>query len=108
MKSVIKQSLDTAGKRVLMATDYYTPAQLMSELGKTLGVKAEAVKIPEETYKSSLSPQMAQEMLENMLLMEIGGYYGGENLGPSHALLQEKPVQWEDFVKRNSSKFVQT
>lgn len=89
-----------------MATDYYTPNQIVSEIAKTLGIKTAAVEIPQEAFTSFLAPELTQGTIENLLLLEAEGYYGGESLEPSLALLDEKPVQWKEFVQRNASQFL--
>ena len=63
--------------------------------------------IPADTFKSFLPSAVAQEMLENIQLLEDPGYYAGESLTPSQALLDEgdKPTQWKDFVARYQDKF---
>lgn len=63
------------------------------------------VQIPSETFKSFLPAAVAQEMLENIQLLEDPGYYTGEPLDKSLALLDEKPVQWKEFVEKNKEKF---
>lgn len=44
-------------------------------------------------------------MLENMLLLEDPGYYGGESLASSLALLDQKPTAWKEFVAKNRGKW---
>lgn len=44
---------------------------------------------------------MAQEMLENHLLIQEPGYYGGESLEKSHAILDQKLTTWKEFVIEN-------
>ena len=41
---------------------------------------------------------MAQEMLENHLFIESPGYYNGEGLEKSHAILDEKLVPWKEYA----------
>ncbi|EED15656.1 NmrA family transcriptional regulator, putative [Talaromyces stipitatus ATCC 10500] len=105
VKAVITHFPDTIGKRILMATDYLTPKQVTDELAETFGVKAAAVQIPEETFKSFLPGPIAQEMLENMLVLEKEGYFGGEGLDQSHALLEDGVTSWKDHILRRSSTF---
>ncbi|EEA23494.1 hypothetical protein TMatcc_002367 [Talaromyces marneffei ATCC 18224] len=107
VKAVIKKLFpSTVGKRVLMAAGYYTPNQIVTEIAETLGVRTAAVKVPQEAFTSFLAPELTQGTIENLLVMEAEGYYGGESLEPSLALLEEKPVSWKEFVQRNSSLFV--
>lgn len=106
VKAVIKQFPSTVGKRVLVAAGYYTPNQIVAEIAETLGIKTAAVKIPQEAFRSFLAPELTQGTIENLLVMEAEGYYGGESLEPSLALLEDKLVSWKDFVRKNASLFV--
>jgi hypothetical protein len=105
VKAAIKHFPTTAGRRILAACDYYTPSRLVAEFAEVSGHKAQAVQIPAETFKSFLPAPVAQELLENILLLGDVGYYGGEDLGPSLALLDEKPIDWKEFVASQAAKF---
>ncbi|KAH8429666.1 NmrA/HSCARG family protein [Aspergillus melleus] len=94
-----------SNERILAATEYYTPERLMAEFSEVTGHKAQAVQIPSEVFKSFLPPPVAEELNENILLLEDPGYYGGESLDTSHALLDQKPTGWKEFVQRNKSKW---
>lgn len=98
VKAAIKHFPTTAGRRIYAATDYYSPSRMVAEFAEVTGHKAQAVQIPAETFKSFMSPSVAQEMLENILLLGDVGYFDGEDLGPSLALLDEKPIEWKEFV----------
>lgn len=105
VKVVVKRFPETIGKRVLMATDYLTPNQLTAELANTFGVKVAAVQVSDESYKSFLPPPIAQEMLENMKVMDHEGYFGGESLEPSKAMLEDKVTTWKEHILEQSSIF---
>lgn len=105
VKAVVKNYPNTIGKRILMATDYLSPNQLTAEIAETFGVKAAAVQLPEETFKSFLPPPVAQELLENMLVMDREGYFGGESLDESHSLLEDDVSSWKEHILRNKSLF---
>ena len=77
----------------------------MAEFSEVTGHKAQAVRIPSEVFKSFLPPPVAEELNENILLLEDPGYYGGESLDASHALLDQKPTGWKEFVQQNKSKW---
>lgn len=62
--------------------------------------------VPQDAFKSALPPAIAQELLENILLFEDVGYYGGADLTESLALLDEKPTTWEAFVEKNKAKWL--
>lgn len=91
---------------VYAATEYYSPQRLVSEFSEILGKPANVVQVPNETFKSFLPPQVAQEMLENMLLLEDPGYYGGADLAESLSMLEEKPTTWKEFVEANKEKWL--
>lgn len=105
VKVVVKTYPKTIGKRILMATDYLSPRQLTDEIAQTFGVKAAAVQLPEDTFKSFLPPPVAQELLENMLVMDREGYFGGESLDESHSLLEDKVTSWKEHILRYKSLF---
>ncbi|OAA66922.1 NAD(P)-binding domain protein [Niveomyces insectorum RCEF 264] len=105
VKASIKNRDKMLGHRVLAATDYYTATQVASEFAEVTGHKAQAVQIPEDTFKSFNPPAAAQEMLENMLLLQDPGYFAGESLAPSKALVDEPPTTWKDFVAKNKGKW---
>ncbi|OOF97626.1 hypothetical protein ASPCADRAFT_206405 [Aspergillus carbonarius ITEM 5010] len=107
VKAALKHYPATQGQRILAATDYYSPRRIVEEFQQTTGYQAQAVTIPADTFKSFLPPPIAQEMLENILLLEDPGYYAGESLTPSHELLdkEEQPTQWKEYVSRNQEKW---
>ena len=78
----------------------------MSEFSETIGQPAKFVTVSADKYKSFLPDQIAQEMLENMLLMEKPGYYLGADLAESLSLLDEKPTTWKNFVQANKDKWL--
>ncbi|PTB65854.1 NmrA-domain-containing protein [Trichoderma citrinoviride] len=106
VKAAIKNFPTQAGSRILAATDYYTIHRLISEFSEVMGKPAQAVQIPDDKFKSFLSPVAAQELLENMKLLEDPGYYAGESLGASLALLEEKPTTWKEFVEKHKEKWL--
>lgn len=105
VKAAIKHFPKHSGKQILAATNYYTPEQLVTEFSEVMGKPAKFAKISEDTYKSFLPEPIAQEMLENMLLLEEPGYYAGADLKESLGLLDEKPTTWKAFVEKNKAKW---
>ncbi|KAL7939283.1 hypothetical protein V8C35DRAFT_286224 [Trichoderma chlorosporum] len=105
VKAAIKNFPSQTGKRILAASDYYTIDQLISEFSEVMGKPAQAVQIDDDKFKSFLSPVAAQELLENMKLLEDPGYYAGESLAGSLSLLEEKPTTWTEFVEKNKHKW---
>ncbi|CAM1509618.1 Fc.00g033570.m01.CDS01 [Cosmosporella sp. VM-42] len=105
VNGAIRQYPNAAGKHIYAASDYYTPSRVAAEFSEVIGKPAQAIELPSETFKSFLPPQIAQEMLENMLLLQDPGYYGGGDLAESLALLTEKPTSWKEFVEKNKAKW---
>lgn len=70
-----------------------------------IGKPAAFKQIPDDLFKSFLPEAIAQELLENMLLLEEPGYYAGADLAESLALLDEKPTTWRDFLAANKAKW---
>ncbi|KAL7940441.1 hypothetical protein V8C42DRAFT_362674 [Trichoderma barbatum] len=105
VKAAIQHFPSALGKRIYAAADYYSPSRLISEFSEVIGKPAQAIELPSETYKSLLPPKVAQEVLENMLLLQDPGYYGGNDLAESLALLSEKPRSWREFVAENKAKW---
>ncbi|KAH6609087.1 hypothetical protein Trco_002433 [Trichoderma cornu-damae] len=105
VKTAIKNFPSQTGNRILAAADYYTIDRLISEFSEVVGKPAQAVRISDDKFKSFLSATAAQELLENMKLLEDPGYYAGEALEGSLALLEEKPTTWKEFVGKNKDKW---
>ncbi|KAH7066177.1 putative NmrA family transcriptional regulator [Paraphoma chrysanthemicola] len=104
VKAIIKNRSSVLGARVLGAENYYTATQVLDTLAKVTGKKTSFVRLDEGTYKSFLPEFMAQEMLENHLFIENPGYYGGEDLEKSHAILDDKLVSLGEFLEKSSFK----
>jgi len=56
-------------------------------------------------FKSFMPPAAAQELLENMFLLEDPGYYAGADLSETLSLLDQKPITWKGFVEANKSRW---
>lgn len=104
VNGILKNRDATLGKHILGAENYYTPEQIRSGLETATGKKVYYAQITGEQYKGFLPAFMAEEMLENHLLIEEPGYYNGADLKESHDIVDEKLVSWEEFVKK-SGKF---
>ncbi|VUC28456.1 unnamed protein product [Clonostachys rosea] len=101
VKAGIKHFPASSGRTIYAAGSYYTPNELLKEFSEVMGVETAFQKIDDDTFKSFMTPKVAQELLENMLLLEEPGYFGGADLAESLALLDEAPCTWKDFVKAN-------
>jgi uncharacterized protein YbjT (DUF2867 family) len=103
VKGIIKNRDSVLGKRIYGAADYYTPEQFLAQLEEVTGKKTNYMQIPGDVYKTFLPEFMAQEMLENHLFIESPGYYNGDSLEESLALLEEKPVSWKEWVQKSGA-----
>jgi hypothetical protein len=102
---ILKTYPSGEGKQVLAATDYYTANRIVSEFGEVMAKQAAFVQIPADTFKSFLPPSVAQELLENHLLLEDPGYYAGASLDESKKIAAGEPTTWKDFVGANAAKW---
>lgn len=91
VKGILTHRDKVLGKRVLGATDYYTPSDaiaIFKELFPKAGESAKFVQVSKDDYKGALAkagmPEKAQEELyENMAFMNDYGYYGKASLAES-------------------------
>lgn len=88
------------------AADYYTPTRILAEFEEVTGKKTRYVLVDSETYKGFMPGPMADEMLENHLFIESPGYYKGQSLKKSHALLEKagfNATTWKSYLEKNQS-----
>lgn len=78
---------------------------MVSQFSEVTGKPAAFQQISDDAYKATLPPAAAQEMLENMLLLEEPGYYAGADLSDSLKMLEEQPTAWKEFVAANKAKW---
>lgn len=105
VKAAVKNFPKHAGKNLLAASAYLTPNQVVSQFSEASGKPAVFQQVSDDDYKATLPPAAAQEMLENMLLLEEPGYYAGADLADSLKMLEEKPTTWKEFVAANKAKW---
>ncbi|KAM0332104.1 hypothetical protein ACHAQA_002376 [Verticillium albo-atrum] len=103
VKPALKHPEAFNGKRILAATDYYTPERVLAEFEEVTGKKTQFAQVSAEQYKSFLPEAMAQEMLENHLFIEDPGYYNGAGLQESLEILEDKPTTWKEFIKKSGA-----
>ena len=99
------------GKRLLGATEYVTAGELVEAFKRVFpeaGKTARFNQIPEQVYKDILinhakMPEFAaQELLENFLLFDKYGYFFGESLDETHALLEDKLTTFDEYLKKTN------
>jgi hypothetical protein len=103
VKAAINNYPTHVGKQILAAPAYLSPKQLMAEWSEITGNQGEFVQVEAEVFKTFLPPPVAQELCENMLLLQDPGYYAGADLQPSLDLLSDKLTSWRQFVQDNKS-----
>jgi len=101
VKSILKNADTLNGKQVLAATAYYNPKQIIADFEEVTGNKMRYIQISGDQFKSYLPEFMAEEMLQNHILLDTTGYYAGASLDESLDLLEEKPVTWKEFIKKS-------
>lgn len=106
VKAAIKNFPEWKGRRIYGGTNYMTPKELVKQFSDVIGKPATYQQIPHDVFKTFLPDVIAQEMLENLLLLEAPGYYGGQDLAESLALLDEKPTTWREYVEKNKEKYL--
>ena len=108
VKGILLNREKALGKRILGATDYYTLDQLVAQFKEVFpvaGQNAKMVELPHEMFTKMLgqagqSEKAADELLENMRLLNEFGYYGGADLKESHEVLVDKLVTWKEFMAK--------
>ncbi|KAL8939699.1 MAG: hypothetical protein Q9216_003213 [Gyalolechia sp. 2 TL-2023] len=111
VKAMFLNEEKVLGKRIYGATAYYTPVEILDqfkELFPETGKQAAFSQLPGEVFKgimaSTGAPEPIQEeMLQNMRLMPEFGYYGGDGLESSLAILGEEPTAWKEYAKNHQA-----
>ena len=109
VKGIFENREKLLGKRVLGATAYYTPTQIIEELKEVYpktSASAAYNQLPGDTYKGilggfGLPESFQQEMLENHQLFDVAGYFGGEKLDESLAIVDEPLTTWKEYIGKS-------
>lgn len=112
VKGIVLNRDKVLGKRVLGATAYVTAGEMVQVFKKVYpeaGKTAKYNQLTHDQFRGALKGQgmpdfVAEEMLQNMRLLDEFGYYGGEKLDESHAIVEDKLTTWEEHV-RNAKAF---
>ncbi|KAK4076556.1 uncharacterized protein Triagg1_4159 [Trichoderma aggressivum f. europaeum] len=107
VKAIILKRDEVLGKRVLGATAYQTPAEILVDFKSAFPNASKDAKffsLPHEMFTATLKGQgmpdfAAEELLQNFRLMDEGGYYAGEKLDWSLSILEDKPTTWLEHLK---------
>lgn len=99
----------TGTRTIHASSQYYTFDQIAAHFSSATGNAINTVSVPAEIFKSfltpSMSPDMAEEVYENLMLLEDPGYYAGADLAPSLHLLSQKPVGLYEFFCRTKDQW---
>lgn len=106
VKAIVLKREQVLGRRVYAASAYVTPREMVAAFRKEFpgaGAAARFYSVPYDEYRGMLTGMgmpafAAEELLENMRLMDEGGYFGGEEL--THDILEDKPTSWEEYMRR--------
>jgi hypothetical protein len=109
VKAIVNKGDRLLGKRVLGATKYMNPDEIIAEFkqiypeaGKTATFYSQPHDAFLKAMKDTGMPDFAaEEALENMRLMKEGGYFGFEPLDESLSVLEDKPTTWVDFMQKS-------
>ncbi|OBT75595.1 hypothetical protein VF21_05854 [Pseudogymnoascus sp. 05NY08] len=93
------------GKTYDAAVAYMTTAEIAAEWSAVTGKKAQAVVADPKAWKAQLvsyglSEVAAEELYQNMRLMDEFGYYGGAPLEESQKILDEKLTTLKEFIEK--------
>ncbi|KAJ5667401.1 hypothetical protein N7507_003265 [Penicillium longicatenatum] len=105
--AMLNQS-DSGQNTIYASSDYYKWDDIPSHFEAATGKKLMVVTVPGEVFKSflpGLSPEMKEEIYENLMLLEDPGYYAGADLTSSLNLLSEKPVGLTEFFTLNKDRW---
>jgi hypothetical protein len=94
VKGILNNREKTLGKRIYGATDYYTIDEIVKEFKEQYpeaGKTAKSAELPHEVFKGIIMKTgapatSAEELLQNMRLMNEFGYYFGASLDESHSV----------------------
>ncbi|KAJ5622912.1 hypothetical protein N7490_011517 [Penicillium lividum] len=108
VRAAILNKPESGASTIYASSNYYKFDDIPSQFEAATGKKLKVVTVPGEVFKSflsGLSPEMAEEIYENLMLLEDPGYYAGADLTSSLSLLSEKPVELTEFFTRNKDKW---
>lgn len=88
VKAIFLTGAAALGRTFNAATAYMFPAEIVAQWAEVKGVEAHAVQVDHAVYKGAMvsagmQEKVAEELLQNMRLMEEFGYYGGAKLEES-------------------------
>ena len=93
------------GLRVQACSEWLTPKQIFETLSRVANIDVRVQEVHEDTFKSFLPPQVADEMTQNMVLVRDYSYFGlgraNEQAEHDNILKGLKKTTWEQYVRDN-------
>ncbi|KAJ6088374.1 hypothetical protein N7486_009635 [Penicillium sp. IBT 16267x] len=108
VRAALLNKPNSGANTIYASSNYYKWDDIPSHFEAATGKKLMVVTVPGEVFKSfppGLSPEMTEEIYENMMLLEDPGYYAGADLTSSLNLLAEEPVGLTEFFSLNKDKW---
>ncbi|KAJ5107712.1 hypothetical protein N7456_004387 [Penicillium angulare] len=109
VRAAILNQPETGTRTIHASSQYYTFDEIALHFQSATGNSINVFSVPGELFKSflipSLSPEMAEEVYENLMLLEDPGYYAGADINPSLNLLSESPMGLQEFFRRNKDQW---
>ncbi|KAF8253672.1 putative NmrA family transcriptional regulator [Wilcoxina mikolae CBS 423.85] len=106
VSSILLRREEMLGGRVFGASGWWSGEEVVETFQRVTGEKAVYKEVPGDVWKSFLPEAVAQEMLENFLLVRDYKYFGPgaeEGVEMAVGMLEEKPVGLEEFLKKKGA-----
>jgi len=108
VKGILNNREKTLGMQIYGATNYYTIEEIVKEfkeLYPEAGKTAKSAELAHDVFKGNIMKtgapaESAEELLQNMRLMNEFGYYFGASLDESHSILGDKLTTWKEFMQK--------
>lgn len=104
VKAIVLRRDELLGKRVLASSGEVTGDEMVatfSRLFPEAGKGAKFEQVSAKAYQDAMQGPdfINEELTENMRLIGEFGYFGGESLEPSLAIVEDRLTSWEDHLK---------
>jgi len=106
VKGIVLHRDSVLGKQILGASEYLTLQGLLDTFGKVFPeTETKFVQVSHTDYTAGMTTRgmpefAADELLQNMRLLDEFGYFGGRGLEESHAIVEDELTTWEAFTRQ--------
>ncbi|TRM61225.1 hypothetical protein BD626DRAFT_631771 [Schizophyllum amplum] len=109
VKAILLKREEVLGRQIYASAAYYTPQQMVDHLKKLYPEAGEGAayhELPHDAFKGILAKQgmpevVQEELLQNLIFIAEYGYYGGESLDESIAIVDEPLTSWEQYLQNH-------